>query len=130
MANRDYRKIERVMKDFSANVGGSGSGNSVAISGYCDVRKGSMKAFIDGNEIELQELQSEEANKCLYSMNVPLNKEIEFWYILDFSLSGFRDFYFNGERIDIGNRIEKNITKFNFTFTYGGYLSLEALSAD
>jgi len=31
MANRDFRKIERIMKDFSQNIGGSGSGGGMAM---------------------------------------------------------------------------------------------------
>ena len=115
--------------NWPENAGGGG--NSVVISGYCDYRnKGSMKAFIDGDEIELQELQSENERECLYSMNVPLNKEIEIWYISNGSLGGFHDFYFNGEMLNIENIEENNTIKFNFTFTYGGYLSLEVLGAD
>ena len=31
MANRDFNKIERIMKDFSLNIGGSGSGGMVVV---------------------------------------------------------------------------------------------------
>ena len=102
MAYRDYKKIERVIKNFSQNVGGESgeSTKTICFDVWDDISIGSLKIF--SNNKELEQVEYDRHNMKLVSSIVcdkNSNIRVEYFSSTAFDVEGSCEVQINTDKL-------------------------------
>lgn len=113
MANRDANKIQRILKDFSSNVGSSSKKPTNYIIAQIVPNVGTLSAFLDDEPLVVDVIN----NGHIAMINdIPSNSVIDFTYELG---GDTVQIVFNGVEVPVSGDI---VVDFSLTVTDNGFL--------